>query len=107
LENESDLSDSDDEDDEQSHFQMNYAFHQDFEQRNIDILFKKRGPKLNLALRNIVLLDSQSTMDLFCNPQLVSSIRRSKTTMKLQSNGGTMAVRHSCAPQSFNYFIRL
>ena len=105
LENESDLSDSDDEDDEQSHFQMNYAFHQDFEQRNIDILFKKRGPKLNLALRNIVLLDSQSTMDLFCNPQLVSSIRRSKTTMKLQSNGGTMTVRHKASITSYDYEV--
>ena len=61
LENESDLSDSDDDDDEQSHFQTDFSFHQDFEQRNIDILFKKRRPKLNLALRNIILLDSQST----------------------------------------------
>ncbi len=102
MENESDISDSDDDDDEQSHFQtddyaFHHAFHQDFEQRNIDVLFKKRGPKLNLALRNIILLDSQSTMDLFCNPQLVNSIRKSTKFMKLQSNGGTMTVRHKAS----------
>jgi hypothetical protein len=98
LENESDISNSDSDDEEASHFQTNFTFAQnlkrDFEQRNKDILFKKAGPKLNLALRNIILLDSQSTMDLFCNPKLVHRIHRSKHSMKLQSNGGTMTVRH-------------
>jgi len=113
MENESDLSDSDDDDEEQSHFQtdamsnyaFHHAFHQDFEQRNIDVLFKKRGPKLNLALRNIILLDSQSTMDLFCNPQLVNKIRKSTKFMKLQSNGGTMTVRHKASITSYNYEV--
>jgi hypothetical protein len=105
MENESDISDSDDDDDEQSHFQTDYAFHQDFEQRNKDILFKKRGPKLNLALRNIVLLDSQSTMDLFCNPSLVTSIKKSKSSMKLQSNGGTMIVRHKAKITSYDHEV--
>ena len=113
MENESDLSDSDDDDEEQSHFQtdamsnyaFHHAFHQDFEQRNIDVLFKKRGPKLNLALRNIILLDSQSTMDLFCNPQLVHKIRKSTKFMKLQSNGGTMTVRHKASITSYNHEV--
>ena len=105
LENESDISNSDSDNEEQSHFQTNFTFAQkdkrDFEQRNKDILFKKAGPKLNLALRNIILLDSQSTMDLFCNPQLVHKIHRSKHSMKLQSNGGTMTVRHKAKIRNY------
>jgi hypothetical protein len=114
LENEdSDISDSDDDDEEVSHFQTgtilmqtDFAFHQGFEQRNIDVLFKKRGPKLNnLALRNIILLDSQSTMDLFCNPLLVHSIKKSKKSMKLQSNGGTMTVNHKASITSYEHEV--
>jgi hypothetical protein len=68
---------------------------QDFEPRNADILIKQKiRSKLNLDLRNIILLNSQSTMDLFCNPNLVQNVKKSKDVMKLQSNGGTMKVNH-------------
>jgi hypothetical protein len=41
-------------------------------------------------------------MDLFCNPQLVNSIRKSTKFMKLQSNGGTMTVRHKASITSYD-----
>jgi hypothetical protein len=106
LENEdSDISASDS-GDENSHFQTGsiegYQMmqtetpqQQSFEQRNVDVLFKKtREAKIHLNLRNIILLDSQSTMDLFCNPELVQKVSKSKKTMTLKSNGGTMTIDH-------------
>jgi Skp family chaperone for outer membrane proteins len=45
-----------------------------------------------LDLRKVILLDSQSTMDLFCNRALVQRTFRSDRSMRLKSNGGTMVV---------------
>jgi hypothetical protein len=79
---------------------------QDFKQRNIDILFKKdNGPMIDLVLRNIILLDSQSTMDLFCNPDLVNGIHKTRDEMTLQSNGGQMKVRHKAKISSYKHEV--
>jgi hypothetical protein len=58
-------------------------------------LFKQaHGSNMTLDLREIILVDSQSTMDLICNPNLVKKIFRSSTEMQLKSNGGSMTVKH-------------
>ena len=126
-EDDSDLTDSDDESGEDSHFQYGrdehshgfqmlqfehqitgvvpeegMMFQQTFEDRNQDVLFKQNhGKKVNLDLRNIILLDSQSTMDLFCNPQLVTKITKASTKMRLKSNGGTMNVHHKACIEGY------
>ena len=122
LDEDSDISDSDDEED--SHFQLettSEGFHflqldsesqdsagvvcgeadevgtvlqQAFEQRNSDVLFKQNDKKIKLDLRNIILLDSQSTMDLFCNPKFVNKVMKANNKMRLTSNGGSMTVQH-------------
>jgi hypothetical protein len=71
----SDLSGSED-DDDLSHFQMDAAllFTQvdtEFEP-SIANLFKQAVSSVKIDLREVILLDSQSTMDLFCNAALVS-----------------------------------
>ena len=69
----SDLSDSDSTEQEASHFQtgeVGFQFTQvdrAFEPRITKLFKQAHGPKLELDLREIILLDSQSMMDLFCN----------------------------------------
>ena len=99
-EDESDISDSDDDDvEETSHFQfgeVGFQFAQmtpHFEQP-IAKLFKQsqKRKSIELNLREIILLDSQSTMDLICNQNLVIKTFKSDDKMTLHSNGGTMTV---------------
>ena len=48
--------------------------------------FSQSGKKIP---DNWILLDSQSTVDIFCNPRLVENIHRVKDGMKIQCNAGT------------------
>jgi hypothetical protein len=68
---------------------------QQFEKRNQKVLFKKNHSKRgDFDLTRVILLDNQSTMDLFCNPGMVADIYLSKGKMHLQSNGGTLVIHH-------------
>jgi hypothetical protein len=102
---ESDISESEGED-EASHFQMDAALQfvqvkKEFEPR-IAKLFKQAGLSVKIDLREIILLDSQSTMDLFCNSALVSKTCKSTTSMRLKSNGGTMVVTWKATMPGYN-----
>jgi hypothetical protein len=54
----------------------------------------KQSTTTDLDLRKVILLDSQSTIDVFCNRKLLTNIHRSPTPIRLQSNGGTMELRY-------------
>ncbi|MGL5934525.1 MAG: hypothetical protein ACRCZI_02765, partial [Cetobacterium sp.] len=43
-------------------------------------------------MRNVILLDNQSTIDLFCNPDLVQDITETKSTVQVKSTGGKLRV---------------
>ena len=43
-----------------------------------------------LNLRNMILLDNQSTVDLFCNKRLVLNIRKVQDSMTVKGNGGLL-----------------
>jgi hypothetical protein len=70
---------------EASHFQVDQALQ--FAQIDnrfaprIAKLFKQAGSSIKLDLKEIILLDSQSTMGLFCNASLVSKSSKSRSSM--------------------------
>ena len=112
----SDLSDSEDED-EASHFQMAGI---DFGKSDFQFaqLVKKFDPhiaipfnytagcnvgyKTKINLREVILIDIQSTMDIFCNRALVEKTTDSKTKMRLKSNGVTMTVSHQATVKGYH-----
>ena len=96
LKETSDMSGSDSESEEASHFQFQFLQTKADFQPRIAKLFKQSRPsvKLNLDLREVILLDNQSTMDLFCNPAFVESTTKSSSTMRVKSNGGSLVVNH-------------
>jgi hypothetical protein len=89
------LSGSED-DDNQLHFQMDAALqfvqgYKEFEP-TIANLFKQAGASVKIDLREVILLDSRLTMDLFCNAALVSKTCKYTTSIRLKRNIGTMVV---------------
>jgi hypothetical protein len=102
---ETDISESEGED-EALHLQMDTALQfaqvkKEFEPR-IAKLFKQAGLSVKIDLREVILLDIQSTMDLFCNAALVSKTCKSTTSMRLKSNGGTMVVSQKATMPGYN-----
>jgi hypothetical protein len=100
----SDISESEGE--EASHIQVDQALQftqldKRFEPR-IAKLFKQAGYSIKLDLKEVILLDSQSTMDLFCNAALVSKISKSRSNMRLKSNDGTMVVTRKATMEGYN-----
>ena len=95
----SDLSD-DDEEEQNLHIQIAdrglqfTQLHREFEPYNANLF--NQAPYFNnkLDLGEIIILDSQSTVDLFCNQALVKETYKSSISMRLKSNGGTMVVTH-------------
>jgi hypothetical protein len=100
----SDFSESEGE--EASHFQVDQALQ--FAQLDKKVepriakIFKQEGSSIKLDLKEVILLDSQSTKDLFCNAALVSKISKSRSSMRLKSNGGTMAVTRKAIMEGYN-----
>ena len=60
-----------------------------------DLNFKQYKKDLRgFNLREVILLDNQSTVDLFCNRKFVHNIRLAPESLTLKSNGGELIVRH-------------
>ena len=58
------------------------------------LLEKKHAESIDLNLRKFILIDSQSTMDLLFNENILESICKSKKLMILRSNGVKMVIDH-------------
>ena len=71
------------------------VLHQVFEYQNIKVRFKKSHTNsIKIDLRKVILLESQSTMDLLCNPKLIGKIYKAKKKIHLQSNRVKMIITH-------------
>ena len=80
-------SESDSSSDEQSHFQF-LGVNED-----LDVMLSQKRSLQDVDLREVILLDNQSTVSLFCNPKLVQGIKKTDKTLRLQSNGGQMVIK--------------
>ncbi len=61
--------------------------------------------KTKLDLRKVMLLDSESTMDLFCNKELVEDINKSDKLLRLKSNGGRMVVKQKATVPGYKFKV--
>ena len=62
-----------------------------------------------IDLRTVVLLDNESTMDLFYNPDLVEDMKKVKKPLMIQSNGGEISINQKAKIPGYNkrvWFIR-
>ena len=50
----------------------------------------------SLNMRELILLDSDSTDRVFCNPKYVSNIREAKEPLSISTNGGLMKSHKKC-----------
>jgi hypothetical protein len=91
---------------EASHFQVDQAIQ--FAQIDkkfepiIAKIFKQAGSSIKLDLKEVILLDSQSTMGILCNAALVSKISKSRSSMRLKSNDSTMIVTRKATLPGYN-----
>jgi hypothetical protein len=111
-----DLSGSESEE-EDSHFQFGNGFQFtqmkvkqtaiEFEPRIAKLFKQTHGTKIKLDLKKVILLDSQGTMGLICDPALVESTFKSSHSMRIKRNGGTMEVekKQSCQDIMCTYGI--
>lgn len=90
--NASDITDSDDEE-ETSHFQHHTLITQRIHNTMLD---------KDICMRNVILLDNESTMDLFCNRQLITGVHNSKDSVKVKSNGGTLMVKQKATLDGYH-----
>ena len=98
---------SDPDEDEQLHFQVggdNFQFmqlNQVFEPNIAKLFNQATKPETKLNLHEVILLDSQSTMDLVCNCSLVERMFKASSKMHLHSNRGTMVVSHKAKVKGY------
>ena len=79
----------------------------------MEIMLKEHHPKLVLALksrkftdldlRNVLLLDNQSTFDLCCNKMFASKIFKAKNALLRMSNGSGLKITKKCKIAGYKY----
>jgi hypothetical protein len=67
----------------------------------------KSSKSTNLDLRNVLLLDNQSTFDLCCNKTFASKIIKEENTLSMTSNGGGLKITEKCKIPGYKYLVLL
>ena len=99
--NDSDISEED------SHFQSNFA-HDAIDECNLKtakVLKQSHNSKKNLDMTEVILLDSQSTICVFCNKNLIGSIEKARKPLFLHSNGDSMLLTKQATIENYNYKV--
>jgi hypothetical protein len=66
-----------------------------------DFSFCNTTNMLKANLRSMILLDNQSTTDLFCNRRLVSKVWTCKESMTIEGNGGTLTTNQKALIKNY------
>jgi hypothetical protein len=84
-----------------NHFQMDLEL---LEERNPKIILAFKSKKYeDLDLRNVLLLDNQSTFNLCCNKKFTSQIVKATNALTMTSNGGGLRITHKCKIPGYKY----
>jgi hypothetical protein len=86
-----------------SHFQDAMEI---FEEHHPKVLLALKSSKFtNLDLRNVLLLDNQSTFDLCCNKAFASKIIKAENALSMTSNGGGLKITKKCKIPGYKYLV--
>ena len=81
-------------------------FNQTLKKSTEEVFFKHNYTKeIKLDLRKVIFLDNCSTMNIFYNSDLVENITKTGKIMKVQDNGGTLAVTHKATVPGYKQYV--
>ena len=81
-------------------------FNQTLKKSTEEVFFKHNYTKeIKLDLRKVIFLDNCSTMNIFYNSDLVENITKTGKIMKVQDNGGTLAVTHKATVPGYTQYV--
>jgi hypothetical protein len=69
------------------------------------VLALKHRKFTELDLRNVLLLDIQSTFDLCCNKKIASKIIKAENALQMTSNGGGLKFTKKCKIPGYKYLV--
>ncbi len=76
------------------------------EEHNPKIVLALKSRKFtDLDLRNVLLLDNQSTFDLRCNKKFISKIWKAISALMMRSNGGGLRITKNCKIPGYKYLV--
>ncbi len=86
-----------------SHFQKSVEM---LEEHNPKIVLALKSRKfMDLDLRNVLLLDNQSTFGLCCNKRFTSKIFGATNALTMMSNGGGLRITEKCKIPGYKYEV--
>ena len=69
------------------------------------MLIQNHNKDIKLDIKTVVLLDNCSTMDLFCNSDIVENITKTENKVTVQGNGGTLVVTHKEIVSGYKQYV--
>jgi len=86
-----------------SHFQKSVEM---LEECNPKVVLALKSRKLkDLDLKNVLLLDNQSTFDLCCNKKFTSKVFLASNALEMTSNGGGLRITEKCKIPGYKYEV--
>ncbi len=65
----------------------------------------KSSSSRDLDLKNVLLLDNQSTFDLCCNKKFMSRIKNASHALNMTSNGGGLKITEQCKLPGYKFWV--